>query len=137
MKIKGRIFQLVMLVIFFILGVILTYQAIKFLVEDARYGKTTATVISAEVGYSDDGKLTAVSTYEYFIDGERYVKKTAVQSANSAKFEGETFTVKYDPDDPATVKGDSATPVALMAFGLIFTCAGGGLAIGLVTGKLN
>ena len=75
MKIKGRIFPLIIALIFFIPGVILTCQAIKFLVEDARYGKTTASVISAEVGYSDDGKLTAVSTYEYFVDGERYVKK--------------------------------------------------------------
>lgn len=137
MKIKGRVFPLIMSLIFFIVGGILTWQAIKFLVEDKRYGKATATVISAEVGYSDDGKLIAVSTFEYFVNGEKYVKKTAPQSADSAKFEGETFTVKYDPDDPESASSGSWTPVILLAFGLAFTCVGGGLAIALVTGKLN
>lgn len=137
MKIKGRVFPFIFSLVFFAVGVAVIYLSATAFAEEARYIKTTATVISAEVGYSDDGKLTAVSTFEYFANGERYVKKTAPQSADSAKFEGETFTVRYDPDDPATVSQDSLTPAFLLAFGLVFTCVGGGLAIALLTGKLN
>ncbi len=137
MKIRGRVFPCVISLIFCIVGVAILCLAISFFVNEARYVRTTATVISAEVGYSDDGKLTAVSTYEYYVDGERYVRKTAATSANSAKLEGETFIVKYDPSDPEKLQSGGAVFYGVLAFGIIFACVGGGLFIALITGKLN
>lgn len=136
-SVKGRIFPCVISLIFCVVGVAVLCLAITAFADEARYIKTTATVISAEVGYSDEGKLTAVSTYEYYAGGERYVRKTATTDANSAKLEGETFTVKYDPDNPEEVHSSGHTAVVMFVFGVVFTSVGGGLFIALVTGKLN
>jgi len=134
---KGKIFQTVLSLIFLAVGVAVLFLAISSFVDEAHYKKTVATVISADVGYSDEGKLKVVSTYEYFVDGERYVKKTAATNASSASFEGETFTVKYDPNSPEKVQSDGVGIIFMTAFGLIFTCAGGGVLIGTLTGKLK
>ena len=70
MKIKGRVFPLIASLIFFLVGVALLSLVITSLANEPKYVKTTATVVSAEVRYSDEGKLEAVSTFEYFADGK-------------------------------------------------------------------
>lgn len=137
MRLKGHVIPFIISLVFFIVGVGILCLSMTWVVDETHYKTATATVISAEVSYSESGKLVAVSTYEYFVDGERYVKKTAATSASSAKLEGETFTVKYDPDEPDSVHRSGLTPYFMVAFGLIFTCVGGGLTIALLTGKLN
>ena len=137
MNIKGHVFPFIISLIFFLVGVGIIYLSATWFAEEAHYVKTTATVISVDVGYSDDGKLTVVSTYEYFVDGERYVRKTSATNTDSAKFEGETLTVKYDPDNPGEVHNSGITQIFMIVFGLLFTCVGGGLTIAILTGKLN
>ena len=137
MKIKGRVFPLIASLIFFLVGVALLSLVITSLANEPKYVKTTATVVSAEVRYSYEGKLEAVSTFEYFADGKRYEAKTAATNANSARLEGETFTVKYDPNDPEKLQSGGAVFYGVLAFGIIFACVGGGLFIALITGKLN
>lgn len=136
---KKKIFPIAITLIFLLLGILLTYASITSMVKKGKqsYAKTTATVIAAEVWYSDDGRLKASSTYEYYVDGERYVKKTKATDASSAKFEGETFTVKYYPEDPEKEYSGNSTMITVLGFGIAFTVVGGGLLIGTLKGKLN
>ena len=137
MRLKGHVFPLIISIIFFIVGVLLLFLSVRWLVEESHYEKAVATVRSAEVSRTEDGKLVVVSTYEYYVNGEGYFNKTAPTSANSAKLEGETFTVKYNPDNPEDMHTGNSVQFGVLAFGLIFTCVGGGLVIALLTGKLN
>ena len=126
-SLKDFLFVGIGAIIFAVLGVALLSAAIYSSVEHGDYVKTTATVTHAEVWYGESGYVVQV-TYEYYVDGERYEHESPhVRSANSSKFEGETFTVYYNPEKPEEVEEARAISWMILFFGIAFTFAGGGL----------
>ncbi|MDE6504626.1 MAG: DUF3592 domain-containing protein [Clostridia bacterium] len=114
-------------IIFAVLGVALLASSIYSATEHGNYIRTAATVTHAEV-WQKDGEYVVQVTYEYFVDGKRYEKQSPhVRSANSSKFEGDTLTVYYNPENPEEVNEGGAISFSVMFFGIAFTVVGGGL----------
>lgn len=136
-RLKGNVFPTILGFIFFFVGAALLSVSIKTYIDTSHYPSAIATVISSKVYYDGDGDLMVISTYEYYVDGERYTGTLGAETANSAKLEGATFKIRYNPDDPANSTGRSYMIIVILLFGLTFACIGGGVVIAVFSGKLK
>lgn len=128
--------MLVMSFVFFMVGCGLIYGFIATATDNSDKVSTEATVIHVDVWY-DDG-LWAQETYEYYVDGVRHEKKSSsVKSANSSRYEGQTFTVRYDPADPEKVFAQDFFILIVLGLGIIFASAGIGAFVFAVKSLVN
>lgn len=134
-RLKGNVLPTILGFIFFAVGAALLSVSIKTYIDTSHYPSAIATVISSKVYY--DGDLMVVSTYEYYVDGERYTGTLGAETANSAKLEGATFKIRYNPDEPSNSTGRSYMIIVILLFGLTFACIGGGVIIAVFSGKLK
>ncbi|MBD5584656.1 MAG: DUF3592 domain-containing protein, partial [Clostridia bacterium] len=115
--------MLIMSIIFFLVGCGFIFGFTVTVIDNSDKVSTQATVIHVDVWY-DDG-LKAQETYEYYVDDVKYVKKSSsVKSANASRYEGQTFTVRYDPNDPDKVFTQDFFILIILGFGIIFASAG-------------
>ncbi len=102
----------------------LTYLFIATVSDNADKVSTTATVIHVDV-WAGENELLAQETYEYYVDGVRYEKKSSsIKSANASRYEGQTFTVKYDPNNPKETFIQHGTVFIPLGFGVVFAAIG-------------
>lgn len=136
-RIKGKIAPIIFGLVFFTVGAAMLSLAFKTFIDTADYPSATATVVSCKVYYDGEGKLMVVSIYEYEVDGVTYKGTLGAETANSAKLEGATFKIRYNPDDPANSTGRSYMILVVLLFGLVFASIGGGCIIATICGKIK
>ena len=125
--VKDFIFVGAAAIIFIIIGIALLSAVIYYTTGNENYVKTSATVTHTEIWRNENGYVAQI-TYEYYVNGERYVKQSPhIRDASSSKFEGDTLFVYYNPDNPEEVTEGNNMNFSVLFFGIAFLVIGGGL----------
>lgn len=116
MSVKGiriNVFIVIMAIIALAAGVYI------MIFSTAGFEKTTAEIVSIEEITGADAEDTEyIVTVKYDVDGVTYTEE--LDTYKSSYGEGQTISVMYDPDDPATVRaGDKGPGIYLIGLGIV------------------
>lgn len=121
--------QIVLCILFFLLGIGLLIFSIKY-TKDYDYKQSTYKDISGIVTRADtkeeNEKETTYITVEYEVDGKTYHAYTTLSSYDGVYVEGSTINFKYNPDDPLDVvwKHDATSKIIFPLVAITFMIAG-------------
>lgn len=108
---------------FLILGLLLAVFGIVILVTSPKeYAETTATVTRSEEYFDTEEGSSWDVYFEYTVDGKRY--ESSFGSMGSAKREGETMKIYYDPSNPqntSNTKAGGIIGIAAIVAGIVCT----------------